>query len=89
MTRRYTRETARRVERSLNTFSIVRAERLDEAYMQDGTSVAGNAYRFPSAEFSDMQYAHILPLLIARGEVTPVPVDINQEAAKFARAKKR
>ena len=50
--------------------------------LEDGTMAEGRNSR-------DAQMAKWLPTFEAYDVVTPVPVDLNQEAAKFARAKKR
>lgn len=79
MTRRYTRE-----EDTMPAFLYY--ARIREAC---GTTACGIVLPVEPQMYSDLQVALMLQRGIARGEVTPVPVDINQEAATFKRAKKR
>lgn len=76
MTRRYTQEKQRD---TVPRYTTVRCS--------DGTTYEGrnmcNAKALP-----DVWVALELPYWIARGEVTPVPVDLKREAAKFARGKR-
>lgn len=92
MTRRYTRETPEALY--LTTYWDAVRFRLRGRWLVlrhfDGTTSAGRWLHVPFEETGhDASTAADLPLRIARGDVTPVPVDITREAAKFARAKKR
>jgi len=92
MTRRYTRETPEALY--LTTYWDAVSARMRGKWLRsrhlDGTTSAGRWWSvLVDAEDHDAGTAANLPLRIARGDVTPVPVDLKREAAKFARAKKR
>lgn len=95
MTRRYTREPAEALvlDSIFWNTTIIRATATWRVGRHpDGTTSAGKGwshYAGRDSTYHDASVAARLPLWIARGEVTPVPVDINQEAATFKRAKKR
>lgn len=81
MTRRYTRETPARLADTTAVYAVVR--------LSDGTTSEGNTAFFSAQGNCDNLTARMLPVWIANGHVTPVPVDLKREAAKFARGKRK
>ncbi len=80
MTRRYTREMARCLADATSVYAVV--------YLSDGTTSEGSTAFFSAQGNCDSLNARMLPIWIANGYVTPVPVDLKREAAKFARGKR-
>lgn len=81
MTRQYTKETTEQLGNIPSVYAIV--------VLFDGTSYEGRCVVAPRQLGSDFFTARCLPQWIARGEVTPLSVDVKQEAARLAARRRR